>query len=93
VQHALSPRLFHPHQARRLLLDWSLLDRQKIAATPNCEDRLKRVRQIVPREPCPSLSLRSAFRWIAFVPLYQRKALLAGPVHDNKKHANTDRPH
>jgi hypothetical protein len=45
------------------------------------------------REPCRSLSLRSAFRWIAFVPLYRRKALLAGPVHDNKKHANTDRPH
>jgi hypothetical protein len=26
VQHALSPRPFHPHQARRLLLDWSLPD-------------------------------------------------------------------
>src|SRR5262249_20950847 len=42
---------------------------------------------------CRSLTLRSAFRRIAFVPLYRRKALLAGPVHDNKKHANTDRPH
>jgi hypothetical protein len=92
VQHALSPRLFHPHQAGRLLLDWSPPDRQKIAATPNCEDRLRRVRQIVPREPCRSLSLGSAFRRIV-VPLYRRKALLAGPVHDNKKHANTDRPH
>jgi hypothetical protein len=26
TQHALSPRPFHPHQARRLLLDWSLPD-------------------------------------------------------------------
>ena len=26
MQHALSPRPFHPHQARRLLLDWSLPD-------------------------------------------------------------------
>ena len=41
----------------------------------------------------PQPNLRSAFRRIAFVPLYRRKALLAGPVHDNKKHANTDRPH
>jgi hypothetical protein len=38
VQHALSPRPFLPHQARRLLLDWSLPDHlwigMKIAAIP-----------------------------------------------------------
>src|SRR5262249_54600758 len=66
----------------------------------NCRDRRRqlrrsaqKVRQTVPREPCRSLTLKSAFRRIAFVPLYRRKALLAGPVHDNKKHANTHRPH
>jgi len=64
----------------------------------NCRDRRRQLRrsaqkarQTVPREPCRGLTFRSAFRRIAFVPLYRRKALLAGPVHDNKKHANTDR--
>ena len=66
--------------------NWQELPRSAIA---NCEDRLKRS-----AKPCrenPAAALGSAFRWIAFVPLYRCRALLAGPVHDNKE-ARKHRP-